>query len=219
VTLNLTYLDSYCERAGTPELWAEPLNAVTNLAFLLAAWLAFRQVRTHNFRRFPEGYALCAILALIGVGSGLWHLTPTSLTIMLDVLPITAFIYVALGSLLMRAYGFRWWQMLVGVLTLTGLNALAGVVFDPDTLHGTIMYLPTYAMLVALVVLAFLQQRPFAHELAFITALWTVSLTFRMLDIPLCHALPIGTHFLWHSLNAVVLYRLIGVLTRHLQQR
>ena len=29
-------VDGYCERAGL-ELWAEPLNAVTNFTFLLAA--------------------------------------------------------------------------------------------------------------------------------------------------------------------------------------
>jgi hypothetical protein len=215
--MNLTYLDSYCERAGAPEMWAEPLNALTNLAFILAAWLAYQNVRSLPLCRFPEGYVLCALLAFIGVGSGLWHLFPSSTTVMLDVLPITAFIYVALGALLMRSFGWRWWQMLLGVAALTGFNAMAGVVFNPDTLHGTIMYLPTYAMLVALVALAFVQKRYFVAELGKITLIWTVSLTFRTLDIPLCAALPVGSHFLWHSFNAVVLYRLIRLLTRHLQ--
>ena len=30
------YVDGYCERVA-PGLWGEPLNAVTNLAFVLAA--------------------------------------------------------------------------------------------------------------------------------------------------------------------------------------
>ena len=31
-------VDGYCERAGTdPNFWGEPLNAVTNIAFILAA--------------------------------------------------------------------------------------------------------------------------------------------------------------------------------------
>ena len=34
-------IDAYCERLG-PGFWAEPLNAWTNLAFLLAALLAPR---------------------------------------------------------------------------------------------------------------------------------------------------------------------------------
>jgi Ceramidase len=215
--MNLSFLDSYCERAGAAEIWAEPLNTLTNIAFILAAWLVFKAVRKLPLRHFPEGYMLCALLACIGVGSGLWHLYPNSLTVMLDVLPITAFIYVALGALLMRSFAWRWWGMLAGVVALTGFNALAGVVFNPDTLHGTIMYLPTYAMLVALVALAYTQKRDFARELAIITFIWTASLIFRTVDIPLCAALPMGTHFLWHSFNAVVLYRLIQLITRQRQ--
>ena len=35
-------IDMYCERTD-PGLWSEPLNALTNLAFLLAAALLWRQ--------------------------------------------------------------------------------------------------------------------------------------------------------------------------------
>jgi hypothetical protein len=34
-------IDAYCERLG-PGLWAEPLNAVTNLAFIVAAVICLR---------------------------------------------------------------------------------------------------------------------------------------------------------------------------------
>ena len=37
-------VDLYCERLG-PGLLAEPLNAITNLAFFIAAWLLWRQSR------------------------------------------------------------------------------------------------------------------------------------------------------------------------------
>ena len=36
-----TPLDLYCERLG-PEFWAEPLNAISNGGFIVAAWLAWR---------------------------------------------------------------------------------------------------------------------------------------------------------------------------------
>jgi hypothetical protein len=32
------------------------------------------------------------------------------------------------------------------------------------------------------------------------------------LDMSICNSLPIGTHFLWHLLNAYVLYRLLTAL-------
>ena len=38
-----TYIDIYCERIE-PGLWAEPLNAITNLAFIIAAFLLIRMI-------------------------------------------------------------------------------------------------------------------------------------------------------------------------------
>ncbi len=39
--------------------------------------------------------------------------------------------------------------------------------------------------------------------------IFLVSLAFRTVDVASCGSLPLGTHFLWHVLNAVVLYRLL----------
>jgi hypothetical protein len=36
-----------------------------------------------------------------------------------------------------------------------------------------------------------------------------VSLTFRTIDIAVCDAFTLGTHFVWHMLNAVVIYILL----------
>jgi hypothetical protein len=36
-----------------------------------------------------------------------------------------------------------------------------------------------------------------------------MSLIFRSIDMAVCPELPLGTHFLWHLLNAVVLYLLL----------
>ena len=42
-----------------------------------------------------------------------------------------------------------------------------------------------------------------------------VSLIFRTIDEAVCGAFPLGTHFLWHILNAVLLGWMIRVLVRH----
>ena len=47
-------------------------------------------------------------------------------------------------------------------------------------------------------------------------AILCVSLTFRTLDEPLCAIFPLGTHFLWHILNAVMLGWMIEVYRRHM---
>jgi hypothetical protein len=45
--------------------------------------------------------------------------------------------------------------------------------------------------------------------------IFAVSLAFRTLDGPLCAAIPVGTHFIWHLLNAIVLGTLLVALVRH----
>ena len=51
----LTYFDSYCERAGEIGLWAEPLNAITNIAFLLAAYHCYKLWRDWDGFRWRTG--------------------------------------------------------------------------------------------------------------------------------------------------------------------
>jgi hypothetical protein len=41
-----------------------------------------------------------------------------------------------------------------------------------------------------------------------------VSLAFRTLDEPMCGRVPLGTHFMWHLLNAVMLGWMIEVYRR-----
>ena len=38
----LRVVDGYCERTG-PGYWSEPLNALSNAAFLVAAWASWRR--------------------------------------------------------------------------------------------------------------------------------------------------------------------------------
>jgi hypothetical protein len=83
-------MDVYCERVG-PGLLAEPLNAVSNVSFLLAAWAAW--VLAKRTGALSAGVrALIVLAASVGIGSILWHTYPTSLTLILDIVPILIFL-------------------------------------------------------------------------------------------------------------------------------
>ncbi|MBT6284482.1 MAG: hypothetical protein HOI96_04805, partial [Rhodospirillaceae bacterium] len=43
-------------------------------------------------------------------------------------------------------------------------------------------------------------------------AIFAASLTFRTVDAPICAAVPIGTHFMWHLLNGCVLFIVVRAL-------
>ena len=86
----------YCERLA-PGLLGEPLNTLTNLAFLCAAFHGWRQAGKHHDQRL-----LAALLGAIGVGSALFHAFATPLTQLFDVIPIALFQLCYLGLYLRR---------------------------------------------------------------------------------------------------------------------
>lgn len=62
-------LDLYCECTG-PGLWSEPVNALTNLAYIAAAWAVWRSARG---AADPGARLLVGLLVAIGTGSALVH--------------------------------------------------------------------------------------------------------------------------------------------------
>lgn len=209
----LTYLDAYCERAGLAGIWAEPLNATSNLFFIYAALLAaIMLLRTPMVGRKFDLWMLVIFLFAIGVGSGLWHLYANSHTMLMDVIPITLFINLYLVSALRRLFLLSWSKVAFYWLLYFGAGMAAQYTLPPDLLNGTIMYIPTFLTL-AIMTLA-LRARGDGAGQAFLVALlvWTASLTFRTVDMDICEIFPWGTHFLWHALNAWVLWRLLKVL-------
>ena len=82
----LRQIDGYCERVD-PGYWSEPVNAITNAAFVLAAVFMWRRSAG-----VPLARALCAVLALIGLGSYLFHTHAQVWAAIADVEPIAVFI-------------------------------------------------------------------------------------------------------------------------------
>ena len=85
-----TYMDAYCERTG-PGLLAEPLNALTNASFLIAAWGAWL-LATRTGHVSVGIRVLVLLAASVGIGSALWHTIPNGWTLTLDIIPILIFL-------------------------------------------------------------------------------------------------------------------------------
>ncbi|HUT51408.1 MAG TPA: hypothetical protein VM325_18935 [Alphaproteobacteria bacterium] len=207
------YVDGYCERIG-PEIWGEPLNAVTNLAFIVSAvMLAVMLGRSEQPARRDWGaWGLTALVFLIGIGSGLFHTLAVGWTAAADVIPIALFILLATFLALTRLVGLGPWASVFGVLSVLGLAVGISALLR----FGGGSYLAALvAMLTIGLYLRFRTGHPGGHVLLIAAGVFTISLTLRTLDRPLCDALPTGTHFLWHVLNAVVLYLVARTIAKH----
>jgi hypothetical protein len=194
-------VDDYCERTG-PGLWAEPLNAVSNVAFLIACGVLLWQLAGQRPRATPAAWTLAALIGVVGLCSLSFHTFATPFTGALDTVSILVFILVALTLIAGWRYGWPWrlaWLVapayVLLAVVLDGALVFAGGI--DATLGG---YLP------ALIVLVGLGLADRSRTLLLAGGVFVVSLTLRTLDGPLCSQVPIGTHFLWHLLNAVVLY-------------
>jgi hypothetical protein len=195
-------VDLYCERLG-PGLWAEPLNAVTNLAFLLAAWMSWRLIRRSGAEPVSQTI-LVVLMASIGIGSGLFHTFATTWAHVLDVVPILIF-QLSFFWLYFRkviSLSFTSSTVAVGIFLMAALFSRQ----FPALLNRSPIYAPALILLIGLGIYHYKAQKLEPLVLLGASGVFLLSLTFRTLDQATCSINPSGTHFLWHLLNAAVLY-------------
>ncbi len=202
------YVDNYCERTDG-SFWSEPLNAVSNVSFLIAgiaALLYIRRVSRAAGQPAGELWPLPWMILFIFVGSTLFHTTATRWGLALDSGSIAIYMVYFIAVWPKLYWDLPWRRAWLGApifLVFTGLVSV--------TLRGLPgMYL---SALVGLLVLAgFLvfsqnsERRPHWKWYLAAALVFAVSLTARTLDEPLCAEIPIGLHYVWHTLNGIVLY-------------
>ena len=207
--------DIYCERLDA-SFWAEPVNAITNAAFLVAAILMWGRSKGDFWAR-----VLSAMLFAIGIGSFLFHTFATGWALAADVVPILLFsltyIYVA------NRYFWGWrihWAVL-GTLAYFPYSYLVSNIARSQfpALGGTADYAPL-PILIAIYGLLLLKFEPrTGHGLLIGAGILLVSMIFRTLDLPLCQDIPLGTHYFWHVLNGIMLGWMIETYLRHISRQ
>jgi hypothetical protein len=224
---------NYCERGQDGAFWAEPLNAVSNGAFIVAAlfatvaWLALPRDR----RGFAEA-VLIVLTYVIGVGSFLFHTYANRWSAYADTIPIGLFMLATFAFVLRRFFGLNWILVLVGLAAFFAALRYAGTIecrpaLLPVTaaagarcLNGTVGYTPAFFALAGSATGLAMMRHPAWRSLLVAALVFLVAMTFRTLDLEVCDLTRIGghargTHFLWHILNAVTLYILLRAAIWH----
>ncbi len=194
-------VDIYCERLDA-SFWAEPINAISNLSFIVAGFFLWRLRSSHS--------ALMATLViLIGLGSFSFHTFANRLTGLLDVLAIALYL-VAFAFLIPK----QWSRNSLLIQLGSALGLIVSIVLAQllmSDLKPALPWLPSGMYLgawMALIVYALITQysnMPAARFLWLAVIVFPVSLLSRQLDMPLCDSIG-GTHWLWHLFNGLTLY-------------
>jgi hypothetical protein len=223
----------YCERGQDPSFWAEPLNAISNAAFLLAAVAALVAIdrMPRDERRFGP-VLLAALVFAIGIGSFLFHTYATRWAALADVGPIGVFMLAYLGYALHVYARLGWTTTAVGLVIFVGALHMTGQIqCRPDLLsvaattrgsclNGTIGYAPALIAMLGIGAMLMARRHPAGRALVVAGLVFLASMLFRIVDIETCALTrlagrTVGTHFIWHMLNALTLYLLLRAAIRH----
>lgn len=203
-------IDAYCERTDA-SYWSEPLNAVTNLAFLIGAAIMWR--RTAGM---TSGRLMAGLLFVIGIGSWLFHTHATAWAAALDSTPIVVFslTYIFLAN--RDFWGWPVWLAAAGAMAYVPYTVAMTPVFAALPLFEiSSFYWPLPLLIFAYAVLLRTRHPVTALNLGIGAGILCASLMARSLDQAFCSVWPMGTHWLWHCLNALMLSWMIETWRRH----
>ncbi|NOE25179.1 ceramidase domain-containing protein [Ruegeria sp. HKCCD6157] len=201
-------IDGYCERVSA-DYWAEPINAITNAAFLIAAWIMWRRVRDQDM---PLAKGLVVILAMIGVGSYLFHTHARVWAALADVAPILLFILVYIFAVNRDICRMSSGMAICGTILYLPYAAAVAPLFQlVPGIGGSAAYAPVPLLILIYAFLLRGNDPNLARGMTLGALILILSITFRALDLPICGQWPMGTHFMWHILNAIMLGWMIEV--------
>ncbi len=191
---------------GSPTI-AEPWNAATASLFIVLVGVWGWRLRGRA-REYPFLCCCLPILLAGGIGGTLYHATRTSrLFFLLDVLPISLLWLAGAAFMALRYWGGRgWWFVPAVVVFYVAVNQLLFVAIGPTNVQLSVNL--SYAAL-AVVVLTpiglMLTRTRFRHGGWVVAGLvaFVIAWFFRLVDQRVGPALPMGSHWLWHTFGAI----------------
>jgi hypothetical protein len=204
----------YCEQP-IYQAFFEPINTITNLAFMIAGVILFTQLKKKNLLDI-KGIYFSSLLIVIGLGSFAWHLYRSDVTVMLDSIPIAVFVLTYLFFYIMQMN--KNWVLRIGLF----LSFFGYVIFLTKVLseienywlltNGGMQYIVALSFFVVLQIFNRNWNPALIKPSFIVVLLFAFSIFFRQTDLLVCEYIGFGTHFMWHILNGVVLYLFVRML-------
>jgi hypothetical protein len=208
-------LDIYCERTDA-SFWSEPVNALTNLLILAAGLFGLAQVRAKKTGVYAE--VLCWWVIVIGLGSLLFHTTAIELTKWADIIPIATFTFATAVFCLRRFSRLSWPKTSAYFVSYFAVISVITWLIPSwlrEATNGTTAYLPALAGYAFFGVVALIYGSLAGWYCIACAVILFAGFVFRAIDQDVCEAFPLGTHFMWHVLIALMLTVTLTAVARY----
>ncbi|PIE46472.1 MAG: hypothetical protein CSA42_08395, partial [Gammaproteobacteria bacterium] len=206
-------IDLYCERTCLG-FWAEPLNALSNIAFFIAGFSGL--YTAIKFKKNDSAVlTLCVLSILIGIGSFLFHTFANLWSSFADVIPIWSFVALYIVTVIIKLTGKSFFK--VGGIAITVTAIIISIVWimssgsatqtepSSDMLNGSIQYLPALIAIWYFAIASWKKKIDIHNWFIASAITFMLSLVFRTIDLHVCNFFPFGTHFLWHICNGIMI--------------
>lgn len=209
-----------CERINDDFL-AEPLNLLTNSFFFIAAFSVWRYMKRNSDLAglyVADIYVLIGLITLIGIGSTIFHAYPNATTELMDLIPIVTFIVAYFICAIRRVVRCGWFETAICLIAFAGATHIF-VSYFPNAMNDSIGYLSTMGALIMMALYLNVKKRATARMFLVAALIGVISLFFRSIDNAICDVVPLGSHFMWHSCNALLVYIIMVQLVRNINRR
>ena len=195
----------YCERTSA-DIFSEPLNSLTNLAFIFISYLIFKK-----YKNYKNGLIFSGLIFFIGLGSFLLHTIPSKITALIDVIFILFFIifflYILYKNVLKTKIIYALFLSFVSPVLYFYLGSSLKENFP---LFGdSSFYIFILLNLILIYFYLLIKNTNFSNYILIASIIFLISIFFRIIDQVYCDINFYGTHFLWHILNSLVLFYLV----------
>jgi hypothetical protein len=194
-------VDIYCERLDA-SFWAEPINATSNLSFIVAGFFLWRL-------RSSRSRLMAILIIVISLGSFSFHTFANRLTGLIDVLAIALYL-LTFAFLIPKQWSRNSILIQLGSVLLLILSIVLAQLLISH-LKPALPWLPPGVYLgawLALIIFTLVTQysNPSAARFLWMAVIvFPASLLSRQIDMPLCDSIG-GSHWLWHLFNGLTLY-------------
>lgn len=198
-------IDFYCERTSVG-FWAEPLNAISNLSFVIAGIYGL-----FNYTKKQSLWLLVlSLLAIsVGIGSFLFHTFANRWSHLADIIPIGIFMATFIGFTANKVFKQSALKTLMYSIAFIVLSALVEKFQPRHLLNGSLGYTHGITALIILSYYLRVNSHRLASHFSWASVIFATSLIFRTIDHNVCSWLSVGTHFLWHTFNGLLMYVLL----------